>query len=216
MKCTLHPDVRTRMVQLYIGSILLSLLHAVLPNHWLPLLAIGRTEKWSTREVTWIAFLCGSAHAISTIVIGFILGFLGYKISANISSFTKIIAPAILLVMGLYFIYQHHRHHHFHMHQQPDPAAPKIKIIAVLTAAMFLSPCLEIEGYFLVAGTKGLSAILTIGMIYILLSIGGMVLWIRWAFQKSRTFNWHALEHNAGIITGGTLMVTGIITFFVS
>jgi nickel/cobalt exporter len=202
------------MIQIFIGSVLLSLLHAVLPNHWLPLLAIGRKEKWTTQEVTSVALLCGLAHAASTILIGILLGFLGYKLSADFRGFAFIIAPSILILLGLYFIYQHHRHHHFHMHEQVDPALPKAKVIATLTAAMFFSPCLEIEGYFLVAGTTGTWPILVIAFIYLILSVTGMVLWVRWTFKKSMNLNWHKLEHNAGIITGVTLVVTGIITFF--
>src|SRR3954471_19218199 len=107
------------MLQLLAGSILLSLLHALLPNHWLPLLAIGRKEQWTAKELSWITFLCGAAHAFSTILIGAILGFLGYKLTADLSSFTKVIAPVILILLGIYFIYQHHVHHHFNLENTP-------------------------------------------------------------------------------------------------
>jgi nickel/cobalt exporter len=203
------------MIQLVIGSVLLSLLHALIPNHWLPLLAIGRKENWNMDEVTRVAFLCGLVHAFSTISIGLCMGLLGWRLSADFSSFTKFIAPAILILLGVYFIYQHHRHHHFHLHQLPDTSLPKAKTIAVLLTSMFFSPCLEIEGYFLVAGTKGILAISLVSIIYLILSIVGMILWVQWTFKKSMNFNWHALEHNTGIITGATLITTGIITFFI-
>jgi hypothetical protein len=46
------------------------------------------------------------------------------------------------------------RHKHFQLHQTPEPSLPQAKIIMALVVGMFFSPCLEIEAYFLMAGTK--------------------------------------------------------------
>ncbi len=40
----------TSFIQVLFGSIALSIVHASIPNHWLPLIAIGRTERWTHRE----------------------------------------------------------------------------------------------------------------------------------------------------------------------
>ena len=61
------------MTSLLIGSLLISLLHAVIPNHWLPVLAIGRKEGWSLAETTRITFIAGMAHVLSTVIIGVLL-----------------------------------------------------------------------------------------------------------------------------------------------
>lgn len=204
------------MNQILIGSILLSLLHAVIPSHWLPVLSIGKKENWSIKEVTQVTFLAGLAHALSTIMIGVILGLLGLQLSNNIQYFTHFIAPATLIMLGIFFIYQHHMHRHFHLHQVPKPSLSKPKIIMALVIAMFLSPCLEIEAYFLLAGTKGWWAVLTIAVLYLVISVTGMVLWVRLAYRGILKLNWHTLEHNAGIITGCTLIVTGILSFFIA
>jgi hypothetical protein len=108
------------------------------------------------------------------------------------------------------------RHKHFQLHQTPEPSLPQAKIIMALVVGMFFSPCLEIEAYFLMAGTKGWWAVLTIGSLYLLISVTGIVLWVRLAYTGILKLNWHSLEHNAGIITGWTLIATGIISFFIS
>jgi hypothetical protein len=46
-----------KMESIIIGSLLLSLLHAVIPNHWLPVLAIGRKEGWTLNEVTKVTLI---------------------------------------------------------------------------------------------------------------------------------------------------------------
>lgn len=204
------------MIQLIIGSILLSLLHGLIPNHWLPILAIARKEAWSRGETLSITLLAGLAHATSTILIGFGLGLLGLTLSNEISFFTSLIAPGILISLGLFFIWQHYRHHHFHLHQKVEVKnRSKVQIVALLAIAMFFSPCLEIEAYYPVAGAIGWHAVAIISLIYLLISVGGMVLWVSWAYKKITHVNWHRLEHNAGIITGAVLILTGMLFFII-
>ncbi|MEO6669922.1 MAG: hypothetical protein ABIN36_10630 [Ferruginibacter sp.] len=204
------------MYSIFIGSLLLSLLHAVIPNHWLPVIAIGRKDNWSLDEVTKVTFISGMAHALSTIVIGIILGLLGVQFADKIEYFTHFIAPSLLILLGIFFIYQHHRHKHFHLHNIPKPTLSKRKIVAALVAGMFLSPCMEIEAYFLLAGTKGFWAVLGIAALYLTISVSGMLLMVRLAYRGILKMNWHNLEHRSGIITGWILLLTGILSFFIS
>ena len=85
-----------------------------------------------------------------------------------------------------------------------------------LVVAMFLSPCMEIEAYFLPASTHGMGAVLFIAAMYLLITVTGMVLWVRFAYKGVLKLNRHRLEHNSRIITGITLVVTGIISFFIA
>lgn len=202
------------MEQLIIGSILLSLLHAVIPNHWLPIIAVGRKERWTTNEVTKVTMIAAIAHAASTILLGFILAFLGAELAEHIKQFTGLVAPLILIGLGLLFIYRHHTHQHFHL-DEINRERSKAKIIAALVVAMFFSPCIEIEAYFLLAGTHPQWVVWFISLVYATITTSGMLFLVRFAYQGSLKLNWHSLEHNAGIITGGTLVATGIITFFI-
>ncbi len=204
------------MYSIITGSLIISLLHAVIPNHWLPVLAIGKKDNWTLQEITKVTFLSGLAHALSTIVIGIILGLLGLQLANKIEYFTHFIAPAVLILLGVFFIYQHHRHKHFHLHKTPRPTLPQNKIILALVVAMFLSPCMEIEAYFLLAGAYGLWAVISIAALYLTISVSGMVLLVRLAYKGILKLNWHTLEHKSGIITGWTLVITGIISFFIS
>lgn len=202
------------MIQIITGSILISLLHAVIPNHWLPVLAIGKKEGWSLAETSRITFIAGASHVISTIIIGLLLGLIGIELSSNIESFTRIIAPAILILLGLHFVRQHYQHRHFHLQKEKLQKKTKASIITALVIAMFLSPCMEIEAYFLLAGTKGWYVMALIAMMYAVITITGMLIWIRVVYKGIIKLNWHKWEHSAGIITGVTLIITGIISFF--
>lgn len=202
------------MIQIIVGSITLSLLHALLPNHWLPVLALGRQQGWSQTETEGFAVASGLAHALSTIIIGVLVGLVGMKLADMVAYFTQWIAPAILIGMGLFFIWRHHKHHHFHLHtNELNPKLSKRRLLILLVVAMFFSPCLEIEAFFLSAGSIGWSLIAIIAILYLVITVLGMWVWVRWAYPRLLHLNWHRLEHNAGIITGLILIVTGLITW---
>lgn len=201
------------IVSIIVGSLVLSVLHALIPNHWLPVLAISRKENWTLNQTTSVTFISGLSHALSTVLIGLLIGLLGVKLAENIEDFTHILAPVILIGLGIFYVYQHYRHKHFHIHLEVKTIS-KQKIILTLVIAMFLSPCFEIEAYFLMAGTHGWTQVFLLALLYTVVTVTGMVVWIRLTYKGLLKLNWHALEHNAGIITGVTLVVTGIIAFF--
>jgi len=204
------------MISILVGSFLISLLHAIIPSHWLPVIAIGRKENWDLGETEKITFIAGLAHVLSTVIIGVFFGIIGLQLSDSLKSFTHIIAPSVLVLIGFYFIRQHYVHHHFHLQNQKTAGRPKRQIIAALVLAMFLSPCLEIEGYFLMAGAFGSWVVVLIACIYCVVSISGMMLWIRFAYKGVVRLNWHKWEHNAGLISGGVLIGTGVLSYFIS
>ena len=65
------------MITLISGSLILSILHGLIPNHWLPVLAIGKKEKWDLSETTRVTVIAGLAHATSTVLIGVLLAVVG-------------------------------------------------------------------------------------------------------------------------------------------
>lgn len=203
------------MYSIISGSILLSLLHAAIPNHWLPVLAIGKKENWGLGEITRVTFISAIAHGLSTVMLGWVLSLIGAKLSEHVEEFTHWIAPAILILLGIVFIYRHHVHKHFHLDNTVRKKKSKKKIIIALVVAMFFSPCMEIEAYFLLAGSYGTWLIGFITILYIVITTAGMVIWVRLAYRGILKLNWHKLEHRAGIITGITLVATGILTFFI-
>jgi hypothetical protein len=202
------------MITLIAGSLTLSVLHALIPNHWLPILAIAKKENWSIQKTTSVTFIAGLSHAVSTVLIGIILGVAGIQLAANMEYFTAYVTPSVLIALGIFFIYQHHMHKHFHLHRHKEITSDN-KVIFSLVVAMFFSPCLEIEAYFLMAGTSGWWMVSLLALLYTIVTVGGMMIWVSVTYRGLLKLNWHTLEHNAGIITGVTLVLTGILSFFI-
>lgn len=201
-------------MEILTGAIIISLLHALIPSHWLPVIAIGRQYQWGVNEVTKVTFLIALAHVLSTLLIGWALGLTGHRLAHDLEEITHIAAPAILILMGLVYIYRHYRHKHFHLQGGPLKVSSKKNIILSLSLAMFLSPCMEIEALFLMAGLESMALLATISLVYLVVTLLGMVILVRVAYTGFLKFDSHKLEHNAGIITGVTLILTGLAAAF--
>lgn len=196
---------------LLFGSLVLSLLHAAIPNHWLPIVAIGKRAGWTAAKASRITLWAGGAHALSTVLIGLLVSMAGWQMSAWAEQFMETAAPALLIVLGAVFIWRHYYHQHFHMHGKVSAQLPEKQMIIALATAMFLSPCLEIGAFFLVAGTHGAWAVASLSALYALTTVGGMVVWVQLVWHGLTLANWHALEHYAGIISGVVLVLAGVL-----
>ncbi len=196
------------------GSTIISLLHAIIPSHWLPVLAIGRQEKWPLTEVVRVTFFAAFAHTLSTIAIGVVLGMIGQNFPEEMEHMTHHAGPVILILMGVFFVYRHYTHRHFHLANVEMKTRTKTSIILSLSLAMFLSPCMEIEAYFLLAGAVSGWLVGLISLLYFVITIAGMLILVSIAYKGLMKFDSHKIEHNAGIITGLTLIATGLFSFF--
>ncbi len=208
------------MLEILLGSIVLSIVHAAIPNHWIPLVAISRSEKWRRGETLSATAIAGSAHTLSTIIIGVIVGLLGYKLAENFELVTAIIAPAVLVAMGIIYLILGfsggHHHHHHDFEKDTKKARTKTAIILALAGAMFFSPCIEIEAYYFSVGRHGWTGILLLSLIYMVVTVAGMVLLVDIARKGVEKINAHWLEHHERKITGVVLILTGIASYFLN
>jgi hypothetical protein len=197
------------VIPILIGAFILSILHALIPSHWLPVLAIGRQRGWSPAYILRVTLMAGFAHVASTVLTGLILAWAGEALAGQLAHFTEWFAPIMLIIWGAIYIYRHYYHHHFHLSKAPARGS----VVLALMAAMFLSPCLEIGGYFLAAGPYGWWFVLLLSVVYGVVTLLGMFIWMRLALSGLKKVDWHAWEHYAGLVTGAILIVSGLLLF---
>jgi nickel/cobalt transporter (NicO) family protein len=212
------------MVQVIVGGLLLSITHALIPNHWFPIATVSVSEKWTRAESLKITALIGFLHTISTIIIGIVIGFVGIKLGSAIEVVESIYAPAILIGLGLIFIIRNFRKnsHHTHCHvnsEEIKEASKKSKraIIIALGTMMFFSPCVEIEAYYFSISGTGWLGISVLSVIYLLVTVVGMAIIVD-VSRKSLEFinkKLHFLEHYEKAISGTILVLLGILSLFI-
>lgn len=207
------------MIQLLISAFLLSIVHAAIPNHWLPLVAIGKGENWSRSLTLKATLITGFAHIASTILIGLIVGWTGLQLATRYHSLFRIIAPSILIALGIIYIIlylKNRAHHHHHHHEQKKIKKASVRAIIIsLAISMFFSPCIELETYYFKAGDFGWQGILIVSLIYLIVTIGMMLLLVYLALRGLAKLNLHSLEHNEKLVIGIILILTGILIVFV-
>lgn len=201
-------------LQLFISVLVISILHAILPNHWLPVVALSRQLGWTGRKTAGITMLAALAHSFSTVIIGILVAMGGMTLDGILPYF-KYIAAGILITLGVLFVWRHQHHMHFHLRELKLSKETNMGvIIGSLLLAMFLSPCLEVGALFLAAGTEGWYITLMIAFIYTVTSALGMTLFAWMATQGLKKIDWHKVEHNSGLVSGIILIVTGLLFIF--
>jgi len=213
----------TGLSQIIIGAFLLSIVHASIPNHWIPLVVLSKSEKWTEKFTMSATAIAGFSHTLSTIIIGIIVGFLGYKLSGSYSFIVGVIAPSLLILLGIIYLAlsirankHHHHHHHTHeIHLDDVKKKTTAAIILTLTVSMFFSPCLEIEAYFFVASKFGWTGIIAVSVIYTFITIAGMLLLVWLGMKGVKKIKSHFLEHHEKTITGILLVILGIAGYFI-
>lgn len=205
------------MTHLLVSAFLLSIVHAMIPNHWLPIVAIGKGEKWSRALTLRVTFIAGIAHIASTIIIGLLVGWAGYEFSERYHQIFRWLAPAILGGLGLIYLLlhlkEHFGHHHHHHDENKINRASTAAIITSLAIAMFFSPCAELETYYFTVGSSGWMGILSVSLIYLIATVAMMVLLVYLALKGFEKINFHFLEHNERLIIGIILILTGLVAY---
>jgi len=207
-------------IYIAMGALILSIVHAVMPDHWIPLVLISRTEKWSRTETTWITAVIALPHIISTISIGLIIGIIGYSVSSTSEVIMHVAVPLILVGLGLVYVAWDVKGNHKHSHLsdlKSDPLSKKTKftIIFSLATALFFSPCMAIGSYYLLAGITGWVTIVVVSTIYLIVTLGGMILMVNLGLKGVKKIESEFLAHHERLVTGLILIILAVVLYFV-
>jgi putative Mn2+ efflux pump MntP len=203
------------MFSLVAGTFILALIHALIPNHWLPLVAVARAESWKARDINTVTFISATAHVLGTVALGLVLGMIGKELAEEYGHTINVAASILLIIFGLIYYTVNLPHHHHS--QQQDVARykrSKRKWILIFIVMMFLSPCLEVESLFLSAGAYGMSTVFLLSVVYGIVSISGILLLVNLGNKGVNLLPANFVEHNEKRISGAVLIIVGIISFF--
>jgi nickel/cobalt exporter len=77
--------------------------HAILPDHWVPLAVIGRTQKYSLARVARLSTLAGIAHVLVSMLLGGIVIVVGLQFRSTVESAQNTIIGIVLILTGVGF-----------------------------------------------------------------------------------------------------------------
>jgi nickel/cobalt exporter len=200
------------MESIFIGFLGMSMLHALIPNHWLPLISVGTVEKWKHGLIYRIGLFSILAHLTGTILLGIFLALAGHNLSKEWEPFAEFVAPILLITIGLIYLLLPAHHHHFENKKLNALRSNPKNWMWVFMLSMFLSPCLQIEGLFLAAGAYGLWFLALCTVAYVVFSCLG-VMFILWtSLNGSQFIKTTKIEKYQTKIIGLLLILIGAVT----
>lgn len=204
--------------------------HAVLPDHWVPLAVVGRTERYPLARVARLSALAAVAHVLVSLLLGTIIIVVGLQLRGSFQSAQSTIIGGILLLTGVGFAVLHlagrgHRHdpdhdhgtdHHHpdtHTHaQHPQPTGGARRVMAIMVPfGAAASPDLTILPVFLAAAAAGglaaAGALVSFALATIVTIVGLTLLACFGSYQLRGQW----LERWGNLITAATLALIGAL-----
>ena len=208
-----------QLTQVLFGALVLSLVHVPMPNHWVPVVMVSKIENWTRGESLVATALIGIPHTVSTILAGAVFGLLGYEFSSTSDLIMRFSAPAILVALGLIYLFLDFKDPGQPQHQviktEMRSKKSKFALISSLGIALFLSPCIAIGVYCFTAGVFGWIGISAVLTIYVAVTIPGMVLMVNYGLKGVEKVKSGFLGRHGRSATGIVLIVLGVFGYFI-
>ncbi len=211
------------ILPILVTGFFISVVHAMIPTHWLPFVMASRTQKWSWSKTQSIILIAGMGHVIMTTFLGSILFVVGLGVYHKIENYFLTLAASAVASYGLYLIYQYkkgHKHthcdhtstgnHHHHTAELQQSSKDGWAILSLLSMLTF-SPCESFLPVYLTSARFGwrgfvmLSLVLAVGTLATMLSFT----WISTRTIEKYKMDW--LEDHEKLISGVGLIILAVI-----
>lgn len=117
----------TSIPLLLVAAATVAVLHSILPDHWVPLAVIARTQRWRLLHVARVSALAAAGHVLTSVVLAGIIAAIGLQFQRQLESQQGHIVGAVLVLTGAGFLIwgltghgHHHGHDHPHSHDDHD------------------------------------------------------------------------------------------------
>lgn len=206
-------------------------LHSILPDHWVPLAVIARTQRWSIAHVARASFLASVGHVLTSLILAGVIAAVGLEFRHTLETEQGRIVGAILVLTGIAFLiwsltghghHHHHDHHHDHDHHHHDHGAHPVggegtafrrfaAIAGPFGAAA--SPDLTILPVALAASAIGIGAVLATLVSFSLVTLVTFVVLTVAATLAGYQVKGEWLEEHGNLITAAVLIVIGLAVY---
>jgi hypothetical protein len=213
--------------------------HAVLPDHWVPLAVVGRTQHYPLSKVARLSGLAGVAHVLVSIALGAVIIAIGLQFRSTVEHAQDTIIGSLLIATGVGFLVLelvghghghahgpegHHHHEHpehddAHSHEHPHRSAGRVASLAAVMVPFgaAASPDLTILPVFLAATTVGTGAAVGALVVFAVVTIGTIVTLTLFAtaggyqVQAGWLDRWGNLFTAAVLVVIGALVLVGVL-----
>ena len=106
---------------LLVGAASVGVVHSILPDHWVPLAVVARTQKWSMSRLARTTVLAAGGHVLTSIALGGVVAVIGLQFQRQIETQQGHIVGGVLVLTGVGFLaWGLTGHGHAHEHGSDD------------------------------------------------------------------------------------------------
>lgn len=196
---------------LAIAAATVGALHALAPDHWVPIAAVSRARGWSVGRTARVAFTCGFGHVTVSAALGLIALVSGTAVVEALGARTSAVGGVLLIGFGAaYALWSlrrlaHHDHHHVH------DTTTTWTLFAIYCA----DPCVAVIPIIFAAAPLSRTATLAIVILYEVATIATMVGFTVAARAGAGALRGRWIERYGDSAAGGLIVATGVIVALV-
>ena len=198
------------------AAVTMASVHALAPDHWMPLAALARAQGWSAIRTARVTVACAAAHVTVSVVIGLVALAFGVRLFDRFGTELESVAGIVLIGFGLLYALwglKHaaaHLHGHRHTHYDHIHNAHRLSpwTVFLLFAA---DPCLAIFPLMFAAAPIGWGHVGAIIVLYELATMVTMTALVLPARSAANTFVRGAWMHRYGdAVAGAFIAAVGV------
>jgi nickel/cobalt transporter (NicO) family protein len=184
-------------------------LHALAPDHWLPIAAVSRARGWSLARTTRVALLCGFGHVTVSALLGVLALVSGTAVVEALGARSASVAGVLLIGFGAaYGLWGLRKLAHHHTHAQRDPSRTTVWTLFAIYCA---DPCIAVVPIVFAAASLSRVATVAIVVVYELATIGTMVALTAIARAGAGRLHGRWVERYGDATAGGLIVATGVL-----
>ena len=191
-------------------------LHALAPDHWAPVAALARAQRWSAGRTARVTVLCGFGHVTTSVVLGVLAVLFGLGLVAafgrRLESWGGLLLIAFGLAYGLWGMRRAagarlHGHVHAHYDHVHDAARLTPWTLFLLYSA---DPCVAVLPLVVAAAPFGALAVAAVALVYEVATIATMTGLVLAVWRGAAALHPRWLDHYGDAAAGGLIATLGI------
>ena len=201
---------------LALAAVSIGALHALAPDHWIPIAAVGRARGWSVGRTARVALLCGFGHVTVSVLLGLAALATGAAAMRSLGDHAAALSGVLLVGFGVAYalwglrrsVSGHlHGHHHDHYDHVHDPSRVSVWTLLAIYSA---DACVAVIPILFAAAP--LPATSTVGIIaaYEIATIGTMVTLVALARAGAGALRGRWMERWGDGAAGASIALTGV------
>jgi hypothetical protein len=219
--------VESTALLLALSSFATAVIHALIPDHWLPFALLARAGRWSERRTLGLVALTGAIHVAVSLALGLLLAAAGESgarhLASALGASLDTLAGALLVLFGVgYGLWAHlrekraHEHaHDLHGHGHLLSRLTRGTLTGgALVAVIGISPCILLQPILFAAASQGKGVAVAAALAFTLGTIGTMVLVTFVATRGLRRLRLSFFTRFGDLLSGLVIAAIGVVVLW--